>query len=134
MTPTSPGVAPTILVVDDDEAWRAVLRDAFEREGFQVVEESRGDRTVASVRDHRPDVVVLDDQVPGTQGLELLVPLRQGWPEIPIVLMTAFGGAGTARTALRLGASRYFDKPFRLGHLVGEIRRLVADRPGPPWP
>jgi len=128
--------AATVLVVDDDAACRALLRDSLLREGFQVVEEARGDAALARAERERPDVVVLDDHMPGRRGLDLLDPLRRRWPGVPIVLMSAFGARETAERALGLGAARYLPKPFRIADFVAEIRRLStqARKEGSPTP
>lgn len=119
-------VRPTVLVVDDDEAWRAALKDSLEREGFHVVAVARGEWTLPAIELYRPAVVVIDNLMPGPMiGLDLLPSLRRRWPTLPIVMMTAFGGRGTAEEALRQGATVYFDKPFRVADLVGEIHRLI---------
>jgi DNA-binding NtrC family response regulator len=120
---------PTVLVVDDDEAWRAALKDSLEREGFHVVAVARSEWTLPAIELYRPAVVVIDNIMPGpTIGLDLLPALRRRWPNLPIVMMTAFGGRGTEDEALRQGATAYFDKPFRVADLAGEIHRLVEGR------
>lgn len=117
---------PTVLVVDDDEAWRSALKDSLERDGFHVVAVARSEWTLPAIDLYRPAVVVLDNLMPGpTIGLELLPTLRRRWPTLPIVMMTAFGGRSTADEALRQGATAYFDKPFRVADLAGEIHRLI---------
>jgi DNA-binding NtrC family response regulator len=120
---------PTVLVIDDDEAWRSALKDSLEREGFHVVAVARSEWTLPAVELYQPAVVVLDNLMPGPMiGLELLPTLRRRWPTLPIVMMTAFGGRGTADEALRQGATAYFDKPFRVADLAGEIHRLLGAR------
>jgi DNA-binding NtrC family response regulator len=122
---------PTVLVVDDDEAWRAALKDSLEREGFHVVAVARSEWTLPAIELYRPAVLVLDNVMPGpTLGLELLPALRRRWPDLPIVMMTAFGGMTTADEARRQGATAYFDKPFRVADLAGEIHRLVEGGAG----
>jgi DNA-binding NtrC family response regulator len=119
---------PMVLVVDDDEAWRAALRDSLAQAGFQVVAVARSEWTIPAIVHHQPAVVILDNLVPGaTPGLELLPTLRRRWPSLLIVMMTAFGGPGTAAVALRQGATAYFDKPFRIVELAEEIRRLLGE-------
>lgn len=127
MTDSDEPISPTVLVVDDDEAWRAALKDSLEREGFHVVVVARAEWTMPAIELYRPAVVVLDNLMPGpTIGLDLLPILRRRWPGLPIVMMTAFGGLGTADEARRQGATAYFDKPFRVATLAGEIHRLIA--------
>jgi DNA-binding NtrC family response regulator len=127
MPPSSTTQKPTVLVVDDDEAWRTALKDLLEREGFKVVPVARTEWTFPAIDLYRPAAVVIDNQMPGAvAGIELLSPMRARWPELLIVMMTAFGGRLTADEALRRGASVYFDKPFRVADLVGEIRRHLG--------
>jgi len=121
--------APTLLVVDDDEAWRDALKDSLEAEGFRIVMLARAEWTIPAVETHRPELVILDNQMPGQFiGLELLPLLRNRWPNLPVILVSAFGGPLTAGQAERLGAASYLDKPFRIADLVTEIRRFVGAR------
>lgn len=125
----APQEAPTLLVVDDDEAWRAALKDSLDAEGFRVIVLARAEWTMSAIELHRPDLVILDNQMPGQfLGLELLPLLCNRWPSLPIIMVSAFGGTLTAGQALRLGAASYLDKPFRIADLVTEIRRVVGAR------
>jgi two-component system, NtrC family, response regulator len=127
MSPTSSNANPIILVVDDDDTWRTALKDLLEGEGFRVIGLARSEWTFPAIDLYHPAAVVLDNQMPGPiAGLELLPTLRERWPELLIVMMTAFGGRLTAAEALRRGANLYFDKPFRVAALVGEIRRHIG--------
>lgn len=122
--------ALTLLVVDDDPAWRDALKEWLEREGFRAIMLARADWVVHAVELHRPDVIVLDVNLPGGSGLDLLGVLERRWPALPVVIMTAFGGPGVGDVARRLGAAAYLEKPFRMAALVHEIRRAAA-RGGP---
>jgi DNA-binding NtrC family response regulator len=115
----------TLLVVDDDPAWRDALKGWLDRGGFSAVMLARADWVVPAVELHRPDVVVLDVNLPGTSGLDVLDGLGRRWPGLPVVIMTAFGGPGVGDTARRLGAAGYLEKPFRMAALVNEIRRVA---------
>ena len=117
-----------IVVVDDDTAWLADLETWLGHEGFEVVGISRGEWVLEAVDFHEPDVVIVDLQLPGVDGLEILGQLRRRWPALPVIVMTAFGGVDVEQRVRRLGARGYFDKPFRLEHLVAAIR-LIDGRP-----
>lgn len=120
---------PLILILDDDDAWRAALKDSLEREGFTVVGIARSEWILPALDLYRPALVVLDNLMPGPLvGLELLPTLRGRWPSLPIIMMTAFGGRSTADRALALGADGYFDKPFRIAELIQEIRAQIERR------
>jgi DNA-binding NtrC family response regulator len=116
----------TLLVVDDDPAWRDALKEWLEREGFRVILLARADWIVPAVELHRPDVILLDVNLPGASGLDVLGGLERRWPALPVVIMTAFGGPGIGAEARRLGAVAYLEKPFRMAALVAEIRRAAA--------
>jgi len=116
--------AVSILVVDYDTAWLADLETWLAHEGFHVVGISRGEWVLEAVDFHEPDVVVVDLQLPGIDGLEILRQLRRRWPSLPVIVMTAFGGAEVEERVRRLGAAGYFDKPFRLDNLVAALRLI----------
>jgi DNA-binding NtrC family response regulator len=122
--------ALTLLVVDDDQEWREALKGWLEREGFRAIMLARADWVAQAVELHHPDVVVLDVNLPGTSGLDVLNALERRWPSLPVVIMTAFGGPGVGDAARRLGAAGYLEKPFRMAALVEQIRRAGA-RGGP---
>jgi DNA-binding NtrC family response regulator len=117
----------TLLVVDDDAAWRDALKEWLEREGFRAIMLARGDWVVHAVDLHHPDVVVLDVNLPGASGLDVLAAVERRWPTLPVVVMTAFGGPTIGAEARRLGAAEYLEKPFRMVTLVDVIRRVVGD-------
>ena len=116
--------ALSVVLVDDDTAWLADLEVWLGHEGFQVTGISRGEWVLEAVDFHEPDVVVVDLQLPGVDGLQILGQLRRRWPTLPVIVMTAFGGADVEEQVRRLGAIGYFDKPFRLDNLVASIRRI----------
>lgn len=118
------GPQPTVLLADDDGDWRAALKVWLERERLRVVALARGDWVVSAIELHQPDLVILDVNLPGANGLDLLATIRSRCPRVPVLVTTAFGGPGLADVARRLGATGYLDKPFPLADLLAEIRRL----------
>ena len=116
----------TLLVVDDDPAWRDALKEWLDREGFRAIMLARGDWVVHAVDLHHPDVVILDVNLPGITGLEVLATVERRWPALPVVVMTAFGGPTVGAEARRLGAVAYLEKPFRMGTLVEAVRGAAA--------
>jgi DNA-binding NtrC family response regulator len=115
-----------VLVVDDDDGMRALLRRMLEDEGYQVMELDRGSRVMQVLRDVPFDLIILDKEMPGISGLELLPMLRNEFPEIPVVFVTAFGGHQIAARAIRLGATSYLEKPFRLARLRDAVHGLTG--------
>ncbi len=117
----------TALVVDDDPAMRALLRDWLEREGFGVLEEPGGEELLTAARGTAAfDVVILDKEMPGVTGLDVLPTFRALRPDVPVILVTAFGGAQVAEEALKLGVHRYLEKPFQLRTLIETVRAAIA--------
>jgi len=102
-----------ILLVDDDPALRTLLRTTFEVADVDVVEADGADAARRSIRAVRPDVIVLDVNMPGTTGLELCEQLKAdpATSDIPIILLTGSTG-GTTAAAKRVGADAFVRKPF----------------------
>jgi trehalose-phosphatase len=119
---------PSVLIVDDDAEMRALLRDVLGREGFDVYEHTSGDGLVPLLEDWAPDAIVLDKEMTGPTGLDLLPYIKRRHPATPVILVTAFGGADVEAEALRLGAAYYMDKPFRVARLL-EVLRAATPPP-----
>ena len=117
-----------LLVVDDDDDMRALLRRTLESDGYEVTERDRGTHVLEALRDSPFDLIVLDKEMPGLNGLDLLPLLRREFPQLPVVFVTAFGGRQIEASALRLGAASYLEKPFRLGQLLDAIDGLISSR------
>ncbi|HEU4369048.1 MAG TPA: response regulator [Methylomirabilota bacterium] len=115
----------TVVLVDDDGAWRTVLGGWLEGEGMRVIRLARGEWITSAVETHRADVVLLDVHLPGLDGLDVLEALHRRWPALPIIVMTAFGGPDTADLAHRCGATAYLDKPFRMTELMDHMERIA---------
>jgi len=120
--------ARTIMVVEDDPGMRAVLRDVLIDEGFQVHEEPGPERVAAAVERIRPRAIVLDREMAGSNGIELLATLGRGYPAIPVLVITAFGGAAVRAEAIRAGAAGYLEKPFRMAMLIDALRAITEAR------
>lgn len=112
----------TVLVADDErsicEAFSAFLRD----EGHEPLLASNGNEAVRLVREREPAVVFLDVRMPGSDGISALQEIRKLSPELPVIVMTAFGTLDTARQAMEFGAFDYLGKPVELQ----QLRDLLA--------
>ena len=115
-----------VLVVDDDADMRRLLEDALEREGFAVTVAAKGADVIGAVESSTFDAVVVDKELPGINGLDLIVFLQHRSPGTPAVLMTAFGGPLAAEAALRRGAAAYLDKPVRIPELVATLEDVMT--------
>jgi DNA-binding NtrC family response regulator len=119
----------TVLVVDDDSAWRVALERWLQGEGMRGVGLGRGEWITSAIETHRPDVVLLDIHLPNLDGLQVLEVVRLRWPHLPVLIMTAFGGVETGELARRCGATGYLEKPFRMGELMAELARATEPLP-----
>jgi DNA-binding NtrC family response regulator len=121
---------PRITVVDDDLVTCELLSEVFSQEGFAVAFVQSGQAALDAVASICPDVIVSDIRMKGgLDGLTLLHQLRREHPEIPVVLITAFGSIETAIRAVKEGAFDYVSKPFDLGALVETVKRALAIQP-----
>lgn len=120
--------AETIMVVDDDPEMRAVLRDVLTHEGFRVHEEPGPEQVPHAVDILRPAAVIVDKEMPGSNGLELVATLGHRYPTLPVIVITAFGGAAIRAEARRQGAAEYLEKPFRMATLLDALRALRVAR------
>jgi two-component system response regulator AtoC len=118
-------VKVTILVAEDDRNLRRVLRAILVREGYDVAEASNGEAAAAWLADHRADALVTDIRMPKMDGLALLRHARERCPDLPVILITAYGTIGDAVEAIRSGAFDYISKPFDEAELLRVVGNAV---------
>lgn len=118
----------TILVVDDDQGLRELVRINLEHEGYRVVQAKNGQEGTASVREHRPDLVVMDINMPIMDGVEACSKIRQ-FSQVPILMLTARVQSQDVVTGLDQGADDYIGKPFNMDELLARIRALLRRTP-----
>ncbi len=120
--------AGTVLVIDDEDAVRVITARILEHAGLGVLSAPDGPRGLEFARDHsrRIDAVVLDLAMPGMGGLEVLAALRELRPGLPVVLVSGYNEADTARRFGDHGAAGFVQKPFRPGDLAAAIRRALG--------
>jgi two-component system, OmpR family, response regulator MprA len=121
----SQDVKMRVLVVDDDADVRDSLRRSLTFEGYQVTTAADGRRALESIGADRPDVVVLDLQMPGIDGLETCRRLRTQGDAVPVLMLTARDGTRDRVTGLDAGADDYLPKPFALEELFARLRALL---------
>jgi DNA-binding NtrC family response regulator len=114
---------PRVLVVDDDPEMRALLQDVLQNEGYEVAEAKDGAEAVLALRAKRYDVILMDKNMPGPSGLDLLPGLRRVCPQSPVILMTAFGDVPSYMEAMEKGAVEFLFKPFRMEELKAAIAK-----------
>lgn len=122
-----PNTKATILLVEDDDNFRELIRRSLEKGGY-VVYEARNGRDGVEVFDrHRADIqiVVSDVRMPVMDGVDLLLYIRSVSPRVPFVMMTGYADKIEARSAIRMGAMEFLLKPFGLSSFNGAISRWL---------
>lgn len=120
-------MSATILVVEDDAALSELLDYNLEKEGFRVAVVADGDEAIYSVKEHLPDLVVLDWMLPGLSGPEILrrIRARNETRGVPVIMLTARDSEEDRIRGLDLGADDYLSKPFSMSELVARIRAIL---------
>ena len=119
---------PTVLLVDDDEAFRRVLAAELERLGFETAVAASGEEAIRVASRSEPQVVLLDLQLPDLDGLQVLQAIREKSPSSEVILLTGHGSFDTAIQSIRLGAFDYVAKPCPLDELEVRLHRALERR------
>jgi two-component system alkaline phosphatase synthesis response regulator PhoP len=114
-----------ILVVEDEPAMVAGLRDNFEFEGYEVITARDGVEGLDRALDESPDLVVLDVMMPRMSGLEVCKQLRAKRASLPIIMLTARGQEVDKVVGLELGADDYVTKPFSIRELLARVKSVL---------
>ena len=114
----------TILVVDDEPQIRRVLRVTLSSNGYEVIEARNGEEAIATVIRDRPDLILLDVNMPGMSGFEVCSKIRLSFSG-PIIMVTVRNSEQDKILALDSGADDYVVKPFAIGELLARIRAAL---------
>ncbi|UCF95729.1 MAG: sigma-54-dependent Fis family transcriptional regulator [Desulfobacterales bacterium] len=117
-----------ILIVEDGESQRVMLRDFLREEGYDVAEAANGEEALAKVEGEYLDLMLLDYKMPGMDGMTVLQKVKSLNPEIDVIMMTAHGTIETAVSAMKAGAADYIIKPVDLEELLLLIARIAERR------
>ena len=120
--------AVTILIVEDKESLRLMLRKTLESEGFAVETADDGTSAMERLRQRRFSMVLTDLRLPGADGISVLKAAIDADPGVPVIVMTAFGTVETAVEAMKLGARDFLSKPVDTDHLLLLVRRATEER------
>jgi two-component system NtrC family response regulator len=115
----------TILLIEDDASGRQVLDFRLQQAGYQVITAVDGQQGYQLFTEHFPDLVITDMAMPAMNGLELTQQIKLIAPDIPIIVVTAFGDVQTAVTAIKSGAADYLTKPLNWEELKVIIERCL---------
>ena len=117
-----------ILIVDDEEMIRSVLRTKMELEGYTVVEAEDGEKALRQLEKEEFDLVISDIMMPNSDGLELIIRMRKERPAIPVIAMSSPHNQlflDSARALGGLGELQVIEKPFRLEEIARRVEVLL---------
>jgi two-component system, cell cycle response regulator DivK len=121
----------TILVVDDFDDTRLLLRTWLERKGFRVIEAENGYEAVMQAENHAPDLIIMDVEMPELDGLSATRQIRSSisLKNVPVVAVSAYGAQQFRREALAAGCNEYVSTPFEPEDLEKVIRSFLPPQP-----
>ncbi len=120
--------AETILVVDDERSILLALKGILEDEGYRPVLVEDGEAALRRLHEQPVDLVLLDIWLPGRDGVAILQEIAQGWPSVPVVMMSGHGTIETAVRTTKLGAYDFIEKPLSLEKTLLIIRHALEER------
>ena len=118
-----------VWIVDDDRSIRWVLEKALAREGIAYKTFSSAYEVLQALAVSQPQVLVSDIRMPGESGISLLSKVKERYPTIPVIVMTAYSDLDSAVQAFQGGAFEYLPKPFDVDHAIALIRRATSETP-----
>ena len=117
---------PKIMVVDDEHEICAFLKSFFEERLYEVVTALSGEEALKKIEKERPQVVLLDLKMPGKDGIEVLKELKQRYPKIKVIMVTAVETSDKIELAIKLGADNYITKPLSLEYLEMDVKDKIT--------
>ena len=114
-----------ILVVDDERSMRDFLKILLTKEGHQVATAPNGTEALAHLQNNSCDLVITDIRMPGMSGLQLLEAVKEDYPDLPVIMITAFASPNDAVHAMKFGAFDYISKPFNVDEIKSVINSAI---------
>ena len=111
-----------ILVVDDEESVRIILKQMLEKGGYCVEVKDNGEDALAAMRSGSFDMLITDINMPKMNGIELLYKSKEEFPAIPVIFVTAYGKDKKILEAMKLGLSDNIEKPFRMDDVLKTVK------------
>ena len=122
-----------ILVIEDHEENRQILRDLFATVGYSLIEAATGDEGIALAGAHRPDLILMDIQLPGMDGYEATRRIKAdpALRRIPLIVVTSYALSGDDVKAREAGCDDYVTKPFSPRALLAKVRQHLGEAEAP---
>jgi len=117
-----------ILVIEDDQEMRSLLKDFFEEEGFEIHSVSNGSEAFRILVRELFDLVITDIRMPGLTGLDIIPGIKKLQPNVLIIVITAFGSDEIRLRAMARGATAYLEKPLHFHELRTMIHEIISSK------
>lgn len=117
-----------VLLIDDEDRFRQALAQQLEHRGFSVLDVDNGEDAIKIVRHNNPEVVILDQKMPGMDGIQTLQELKKIRPEVQVIIHTGHGSVEAARVTGKHDVFAYVEKPCELDSMIGVIRNAAEER------
>lgn len=115
-----------LLIIDDEADFRKAVTPGLSRRGFEVAEAASGEEGVAAIKERLPDIILLDQKMPGMSGIETLKEIRKISDELPVIILTGHGDFNTALAGIKLEIVDFIQKPVEVEQLSQRIHDLLA--------
>jgi two-component system, cell cycle response regulator DivK len=123
----------TILIVEDNEHIQRIFHDLLEAHGYKVVQTRNGMEAVTLAREYRPDLILMDIQLPEVSGLEITKWIKEDddLKSVPIIAVTAFAMQGEEAAVRQAGCEAYLAKPVSMASFLGAVEQFLPSAGGP---
>jgi DNA-binding NtrC family response regulator len=118
----------TVLIIDDEASIRESLETLLDADGYSVYAAASGEEGLSRLGEHPVDAVLLDFALPDRNGLDVLSEIRERYPELPVIMITAYGTLENVVAAMRGGASNFIQKPWDNEKLLADLRLVIHQR------
>jgi DNA-binding NtrC family response regulator len=116
-----------ILIADDEDDLRTLLGDLLTGAHYDVIYAADGEEAIAQIRSHKPDLALLDIQMPRLNGIEVLKYISQNCPSLHVIMLTGFADLKYAMEAREFGAHDFISKPYKVDDMLATIARLLTE-------
>ena len=117
-----------LLIVDDQRGIRRLLTEVFLEYGYEIESCSNGIKTLETIPEFDPDLIIMDVKMPGMNGIDVLKKIRETDSERKVIMMTAYGDQHYVNQAEALGVARFIIKPFDLNELKTQVSEILKDK------
>lgn len=117
-----------ILIIEDDEEMRSLLEDFLKEEGYKAVSADNGPEAFHKMAQGSFDLLITDIRMPGLNGLDILSAVKKFQSQLPVLVITAFGGQEVYRRSMARGADGYLEKPIHFHKLKSLIHELISPK------